>query len=110
MAHKVYLIENLCCANCAAKIEEKLNAMPEVEQAVIAFPTRQLRVMAEDPDTLLEKLTQIAQTVEADVVFKPREEHHHHEGCGCGHDHHEHHHDTCGCGHDHHHHHHEGCS
>ena len=115
MAQKVYLIENLCCANCAAKIEEKLNAMPEVEQAVIAFPTRQLRVMAEDPDALLDQMIQIARTVEADVVFKPREEHHHHEGCGCGHDHHHHHHehhhhDTCGCGHDHHeHHHHEGC-
>ena len=94
MAQKVYFIENLCCANCAAKIEEKLNALPEVEQAVIAFPTRQLRVVAKDPDALLHKLTQTAQTVEADVVFQPLEtHHHHHEGCGHDHHHHEHHHE-----------------
>ena len=123
MAQKVYLIENLCCANCAAKIEAKFNELPEVEQAVIVFPTKQLRLTAADPDALIEKLTEIARTVEDGVVFKSAEkEHHHHhhdhEGCGCGHDHH--HHEECGCGHDHHHreacgcghhhhHDHEGC-
>ena len=115
MTQKVYEIENLCCANCAAKIEEKLNALPEVSQAVIAFPTRQLRVMAEDPDALLDQMIQTARTVESDVIFKPRaHQHHHHEDCGCGHHHHHgHHHQDacdCGCGNDHHaHHHHDGC-
>lgn len=106
MEQKIYQIENLCCANCAAKIEGKLNELPQVEQAVIVFATKQLRITAEDPDSLLEKLTEIARTVEADVVFKPQGGcscHHHHEcECGCGHDHH---------GHDHHHeheHHREG--
>ena len=77
MEQKVYEIENLCCANCAAKIEAKINELPEVESAVIVFTTRQLRLTAEDPDSLLEKLTAIARTVEADVAFHP--EHHHHE-------------------------------
>ena len=108
MEQKVYEIENLCCANCAAKIEAKLNEVPEVESAVIVFPTRQLRLTAADPDSLIPRLTAIAQTVEADVQFHAHEAHHeHHEGCSCGHDHHHEHHEGCSCGHDHHHEHHE---
>ena len=34
MARKTYTLENLDCANCAAKIEAKLNALPEVEALV----------------------------------------------------------------------------
>ena len=111
MAQKVYLIENLCCANCAAKIEAKFNELPEVKQAVIVFPTKQLRLTAADPDSLIEKLTAIARTVEPDVEFHAREEkHHHHDHDDCDHEHHHHHHDECGCGHEHHHDHDEcGC-
>ena len=110
MEQKVYEIENLCCANCAAKIEAKFNELPEVEQAVIVFPTKQLRLTAENPDGLLEKLIAIARTVEPDVAFHAVHHHHHHhhehhEGCSCGHDHH--HREDCGCGHDHHEHHHD---
>ena len=112
MEQKVYEIENLCCANCAAKIEAKFNALPEVEQAVIVFPTKQLRLTAENPDALMDKITAIARTVEPDVAFHAAHHHHHEhqEGCSCGHDHHhgdcgcghEHHHEKCTCGHDHH--------
>ena len=103
MEQKVYEIENLCCANCAAKIEAKINELPEVESAVIVFPTKQLRLTAEHPDELLDKITAIAQSVEPDVTFHAEHHHHeHHEGCSCGHDHHEHH-EGCSCGHDHHH-------
>ena len=117
MPKKVYLIENLDCANCAAKIEAKFNALPEVEEAVISFPTKQLHLTAEDPDGLIETLTAIARTVESDARILHREasesgrhreghEHHHdHQGCGCGH-HHDH--EACGCGH-HHEHDHQAC-
>ena len=107
MAQKIYTIENLCCANCAAKIEEKINGLPEVESAVIVFATRQLRLTAENPDALMEKITALARSVEPDVEFhgQHREHHHHHhEGCSCGHDHHHHDHEGCSCGHEHHHH------
>ena len=123
MAQKIYIIENLCCANCAAKIEAKFNALPEVEDANIAFATKQLRLTCEDPDGMIGKLTEIARTVEDGVAFKPAEKeshhHHEHEECGCGHEHHHdhkecdcghhHQHEECGCGHVHHHeeHHHE---
>ena len=121
MSRKIYMIEDLDCANCAAKIEAKFNALPEVEEATITFATRQLRLTAQDPDALVPKLTEIARTVEAEVTIVPRDkahhdhhehhEHHHehhHGECCCGHDHHEHHHyEGCSCGHDHHDHHHE---
>lgn len=126
MALKRYLIQNLDCANCAAKIEAKFNALPEVEQATITFATRQLRLTAEDPDALIHRLVQVARTVEDGVEILPWEAHrhtehhhdhheHHHHGDGCCHDDHccchghDHHHDHCDC-HEHHHehdHHHE---
>ena len=118
MVKKVYIIENIDCANCAAKIEAKFNALEEVQEATITFATKQLRLTAADPDALIEKLTKIARTVESGAVIKPRDGHHHepvrehrheHHECGCGH-HHEHEHHECGCGHHHEHEHHEcGC-
>ena len=106
MAQKVYFIENLDCANCAAKIEAKFNALPEVEEATITFAIRQLHLTAEDPDALIEKLTVLARTVEGEVEIHAREthHHHHHESFSCGHEHHDY---ECGCGHEHHEHHHE---
>ena len=89
---KVYIIENLDCANCAAKIESKFNAHPQVQEAVITFSTRQLRLTAEDPDALIGELTALARTVEDGVVIMPREE---------GHDHHHEHNHECGYGHHH---------
>ena len=120
MVKKVYNIENLDCANCAAKIEDKFNHHPKVEEATITFSTKQLRITAEDPDSLIPELTQIARTVENGVVIYPRDpapkhshkphhEHHDHDQkCDCGHHHEEHDHE-CGCGHHHEEHHHE-CS
>ena len=125
MQKKIYLIENLDCANCAAKIEAKFNAHPQVQEATITFSTKQLRLTAEDPDALIEQLTKIARTVEDGATILPRDqvhtparqEQHHEHGCDCGHDHHhehgcghDHHHEHgCGCGHDHHHEHGCGC-
>ena len=108
MPRKVYRIENLDCANCAAKIEKLFNAHGSVEEAVIIFTTKQLRLTAEDPDRLIPELTELARKVEGEVTICPQEEKHahHHEhdhDCGCGH-HHEHDHD-CGCGHHHEHNH-----
>ena len=92
MEQKIYAIENLDCANCAAKIEAKFNALPEVDNATIIFPTRQLRLTAENPDELIGKLTAIARTVESEATILPHDDHHHHEhhceDCCCGHEHH----------------------
>ena len=96
MPKKTYSLQNLDCANCAAKIEAKFNAHPQVEEAVITFATRQLRLTAEDPDALIPELQTLARTVESEVTIAEEHEHEHHEHC---------HHDHCECGHDHDHHH-----
>ena len=111
MEKKIYIMENLGCANCAAKMEDKFNAHPAVESATITFATKQLRLMAENCDALIPELQELARTVEGNIVIVPREgheahgcscshqEHGHDCGCGCGgHDHGEH---SCGCDHDH---------
>ena len=110
MPKKIYVIEHLGCANCAAKMEDKISKLPQVEEAVITFATKQLAVTAPDPDALLPQMQQIISGIEPDARISHREQQHHenhHEGCACGHDHHEHHHEGCACGHDHHKHHHE---
>ena len=130
MQRKVYILENLDCANCAAKIERKLSKLPELSDVSVTFATKQLRFAAEDPEVVLPKIRETIQSMEPDVEVVERtrsrrkaaethnHEHHHHEHgeeCGCGHDHHDHDHDheehehhhhehgeECGCGHDHH--------
>ena len=130
MQRKVYILENLDCANCAAKIERKLSKLPELSDVSVTFATKQLRFAAEDPEAVLPKIRETIQSMEPDVEVVERtrsrrkaaethnhEHHYHHhehgEECGCGHDHHdheehEHHHhhhehgEECGCGHDHH--------
>ena len=129
MQRKVYILENLDCANCAAKIERKLSKLPELSDVSVTFATKQLRFAAEDSEAVLPKIRETIQSMEPDVEVVERtrsrrkaaethnHEHHHHEHgdeCGCGHDHHDHDHDheehhhhhehgeECGCGHDHH--------
>ncbi len=96
MQDKIYIIENLGCANCAAKMEAKMQKLPGVESAAITFATRQLRVKAAQPDKLLPELQKIVSGIEPDARVVERESAHHHE-----------HHDHCDCGHDHHDHPHE---
>ncbi len=69
---KVYIIENLGCAHCASKMEEKINALPGVEEATITFATKQLRVLAADPDALLPEMQRICSSVEAEVKLVPK--------------------------------------
>ena len=96
MKKKIYTMENLGCANCAAKMEAKFNAHPGVEAAIITFATKQLQLTAEDPDALIPELERIARTVEDGIVITERTSRGEHT-CSCGH-HHDHGHE-CGCGH-----------
>ena len=132
---KKYSISGIDCANCAAKLEAKMNELPEVESVTLSFTTQQLYVEAENPDEAVKALQALADKVEPGTEIgslkrgkrkakaHSHEHHHHHDDdgdCCCGHDHehehHHHHHDNdgdCCCGHDHdhehehHHHHHD---
>ena len=66
---RVYLVQNLDCANCGAKIERALNTLPEIESAVLTFTTKKLRVNAMNYDGLLEKMQAMTDKVEEGVVL-----------------------------------------
>jgi len=104
---KVYHIKNLDCANCAAKIETKLHQLPGVENAVISFTAMQLRLTAEDPDSLLPQVLAVAQQVEAHIQFLPKDQSVHHTDCTCEQSQEHLHHGGCSCGHAHPHNHHD---
>lgn len=79
MTEKVYQIEGLDCANCAAKLERKLASLPGVEAAVLTFATGQLRITAADPDSLLPMLRETAEAMEPDVRIAARKAAHDHD-------------------------------
>ena len=66
---RVYWVQNLDCANCGAKIERALNAMPEIDEATLTFTTKKLRVSAKDYNGLLEKMQAVTDKVEEGVVL-----------------------------------------
>lgn len=48
---KSYAMEELDCANCAAKMERAINKLPGVEKATVTFMTSRLSlVVADDVD------------------------------------------------------------
>lgn len=67
----IYLLENLGCANCAAKMEHKINDLPGVEAATITFATKQLRIHAKNPEKLLPQIQDICTSIESEVKVVP---------------------------------------
>lgn len=68
----VYILENLGCANCAAKMERKIKDLPGVKYAAITFATKQLRLAADYQEELLPRLQEIVSSIESDVKVIPR--------------------------------------
>ena len=73
MNTKIYILENLGCAHCAAKMEEKISELSGISEASITFATRQLRVSAEEPDIYLEDIRKICSSIDSQVKVVPRE-------------------------------------
>lgn len=65
---KTYILENLGCANCAAKMERKIQSLPDVKSASITFATKQLRLEAADPEGLVDEIQSICQSIENEVL------------------------------------------
>ena len=61
-----FKLEGLCCANCAAKIEEGIAALPGVESVRVAFMTERLVIQAPEEAfiELLDKAQAIAEKYE----------------------------------------------
>ena len=66
----VYVMKNIDCANCSAKIQE----LPEVDDCILTFATRQLRVYSSEGTKLLPKMQEIADQIEPGTVIEIREE------------------------------------
>ncbi|WP_417003895.1 cation transporter [Adlercreutzia equolifaciens] len=65
---KSFKLENLDCANCAAKMEAGISELPGVNKASISFMTSKLLIDAdtEDFDALLDAAQQVCTSFEKD--------------------------------------------
>ena len=69
---KIVKLEGLCCANCAAKIEEEVKKLNGVESASLSFMTQRLtmEVSEEKVDEIMEAARKTAYKIEPEVEFK----------------------------------------
>ncbi|BCN32976.1 heavy metal translocating P-type ATPase [Anaeromicropila herbilytica] len=76
-SQKIYILENLGCANCASKMETKINNFDEIELATINFVKKQLILELKDPTQnnvsteLYEKLKKAVTSIESNVILRP---------------------------------------
>ena len=70
---RVYILENLGCANCAAKMERMIRELPGVRMATITYATKQLAVAADHQEALLPEFRRICASIEEGVTVTPRD-------------------------------------
>ncbi len=65
---KVYRLEELDCANCAAKMERAINELPGVEKATVNFMAQKLVLTAEESryQEILQQVEEAIRRVEPD--------------------------------------------
>ena len=65
---KKFKLEELDCANCAAKMEAMIKKIPGVNDATISFMTQKLTIDADDSrfDEILEEAQRVCTKVEPD--------------------------------------------
>ena len=71
---RTYILDNLGCANCAAKMERQIQELPGVEMAVITYATKQLAEAANHQEKLLPEFQRICASIESEVTVTLREE------------------------------------
>lgn len=101
---KSFEIRNLGCAHCGGKIEDAIKKLDGVEDAILNFPMRKIKIKGDITETLLEEINRIADKIESGVEIVPNGNNHthhknvhHHNNDECCHNHsHEHPH-NCNC-------------
>lgn len=65
---KKYVLTDLCCANCALKIEEGIKKLPGVNDASVSFITSKMILDAEDErfDEIFAEAVKIVKKIEPD--------------------------------------------
>lgn len=68
---KIFKLEDLDCANCANKIEEKIREIEGVKNVSVSFMTQKLSLEAPDElfEKILEEAKKIVKKIEPDVNF-----------------------------------------
>lgn len=69
---KIVKLEGLCCANCAAKIEDGVKKLPGVKEATLSFMTQRLVMEVEDgrEDEVIEAARKVADKIEPEAEFR----------------------------------------
>ena len=69
MTRKTYLLEGLCCPNCAVKIDEQVKRLPGVKQTSVDFQSTRLSLEFEgDESSLPGAIAGIVQSVDEDII------------------------------------------
>lgn len=65
---KIYKLEDLDCANCAAKMEAAISKIDGVESAAVSFMTQKLTIEADESrlDEIIKKAAKICKKIEPD--------------------------------------------
>lgn len=65
---KKFKLEDLDCANCAAKMEEAIKKLPGVNDAVVSFMTQKMTIDAEDErfEEIMQEVKKCCAKVEPD--------------------------------------------
>ena len=69
---KTFELENLECANCAAKMERDISAFPEVSKCTITFMTSRMSITVADDadlDAVLDKAQKVMRSYEKDCTI-----------------------------------------
>ena len=69
---KIVKLEGLCCANCAAKIEDGVKKLPGVKEATLSFMTQRLVMEVEDGrgDEVIAAARKVADKIEPEAEFR----------------------------------------
>lgn len=65
---KKYKLQDLDCANCAAKMEEGIRKIPGVEEVSISFMTQKMTIVAADDkfDEIMKQAVEVCKKIEPD--------------------------------------------
>ena len=69
---KTFELENLECANCAAKMERDISAFPEVKKCTITFMTSRMSITivdGADLDDVLDRAQKVVRSYEKDCTI-----------------------------------------
>ena len=74
---RVYTVQNLGCAHCAAEMQHQISQLDGVDDCVLVYETKQLRVTGKNPDALLPRIREICQSIESETkIIAPAPRHH----------------------------------